>query len=314
MKKFIVSIIFCLATYGFAFTQSKFPELKKIKQIKLLESTREDVKRIFADYKVEDRKNSNGFDFTTFSTKYYDFGFYYSTGNCTNENEDWNVPEGTVNSIRIFFKKSINPEYLGINLSSLRKEKMFVNSSEDFIYHDKTVGINYDVCNAGANRIGEISYIEIFPAKEKVPLLCSNKTETKKFYERKKWSDEKSQKPTVRYFANVNKMTLDSSEVIADCDSDDWKDVGNCSDSKQIKILVDAEASVCTSWDFTYNYTITGGKIIGMGASVVWDLSGVKPGSYTITAGVDNGCGVCGTTKTETVVVKEPDCPKPQPK
>ncbi len=54
----------------------------------------------------------------------------------------------------------------------------------------------------------------------------------------------------------------------------------------------------------TYNYTVSGGTIIGQGAKVVWDLTGVEAGTYTITAGVDDGCGVCGTTKTETVVIK----------
>ena len=54
----------------------------------------------------------------------------------------------------------------------------------------------------------------------------------------------------------------------------------------------------------TYSYTVTGGRIIGTGAKVRWDLTGVRPGTYTITAGVDDGCGLCGATVTKTVVVK----------
>ena len=54
----------------------------------------------------------------------------------------------------------------------------------------------------------------------------------------------------------------------------------------------------------TYNYTITGGRIIGTGPKVKWDLSAVASGTYTITAGVDDGCGLCGATMTKTVVVK----------
>jgi hypothetical protein len=34
----------------------------------------------------------------------------------------------------------------------------------------------------------------------------------------------------------------------------------------------------------TYEYSISAGKIIGSGANVVWDLSGVKPGIYTMRA------------------------------
>jgi hypothetical protein len=57
-----------------------------------------------------------------------------------------------------------------------------------------------------------------------------------------------------------------------------------------------------------YNYTVSGGRIVGSGANVQWDLSGVSPGTYTITAGVDDGCGICGQTQTRTVTVQE--CPR----
>lgn len=59
-----------------------------------------------------------------------------------------------------------------------------------------------------------------------------------------------------------------------------------------------------------YAYTISGGRIIGSGRSVKWDLSGVYPGTYTITAGADDGCGICGKTQTRTVTVVacEPIC------
>src|SRR5688572_7883638 len=51
----------------------------------------------------------------------------------------------------------------------------------------------------------------------------------------------------------------------------------------------------------TYNYTISGGRVVGTGKKVSWSLDGVQPGTYTITAGVDDGCGVCGKTVTQTV-------------
>jgi hypothetical protein len=266
------------------------------------------VRRILAGY----QENPYKLDTSNFSTKYYDLNIYYSTGDCSDEDEDWNVTEGKVVNIRIHFKKSIKPEDLGVDLSSLRKEKTFVNSSEDFIYHDKSAGVSYGICNAGINYNGEINSIDLFPPKEKLSLLCSNKTERKKFYERRRWSDEKVKKPNIRYFANVNEVTLSANKIIAGCDSENSADTKSCAESvKLIEVLIYADASPCTSWDFTYNHMISGGKIIGTGERVVWDLSGVKPGTYTITAAVDNGCGVCGTTITKKVVVREcTDCQK----
>ena len=55
----------------------------------------------------------------------------------------------------------------------------------------------------------------------------------------------------------------------------------------------------------TYHYMISGGRIVGTGSRVSWDLSGVGPGTYTITAGLDDGCGVCGKTITRTISVSQ---------
>jgi len=52
-----------------------------------------------------------------------------------------------------------------------------------------------------------------------------------------------------------------------------------------------------------YNYTVTGGRVVGAGANVSWNLSGIMPGTYTITAAVDDGCGNCGEKITKTVTV-----------
>ncbi len=57
-----------------------------------------------------------------------------------------------------------------------------------------------------------------------------------------------------------------------------------------------------------YNYDVSGGRLVGYnyGPKVFWDLSGVPPGLYYITAGADDGCGVCGKTITRKVVVTAP--------
>lgn len=53
----------------------------------------------------------------------------------------------------------------------------------------------------------------------------------------------------------------------------------------------------------TYNYKVTGGRLVGTGGNVYWNLSAVMPGTYTITAAVDDGCGLCGEKVTRTVTV-----------
>jgi hypothetical protein len=108
-------------------------------------------------------------------------------------------------------------------------------------------------------------------------------------------------KAMIRPFLNVECLELSRTEVVADSQNDSQK--------------VEVKAGARTSPYFdpkdiiTFNYTVTGGKIIGAGEHVVWDLSGVRPGIYLITAAADNGCGVCGNTKTKEVKVIEcADC------
>ncbi|MDQ2746070.1 MAG: M61 family peptidase [Acidobacteriota bacterium] len=107
----------------------------------------------------------------------------------------------------------------------------------------------------------------------------------------------------INQFANVTNLLLNQSEIIATCSTNPKV----CSENHSIEVsttAVDPENDV-----LTYNYTVSAGEIIGTGANVVWDLSGVAPGTYTITAGVDDSCGICGKTQTQTVkVVACPDC------
>ncbi len=92
------------------------------------------------------------------------------------------------------------------------------------------------------------------------------------------------------FTANVTRLTLDQSEITS-------------GGVKEIK--VSTEAYDRDGDTLLYFYKISGGEIIGSGPRVIWNLSGAAPGSYTITAAVDDGCGLCGLTVTKTVRVVE---------
>lgn len=108
-----------------------------------------------------------------------------------------------------------------------------------------------------------------------------------------------------RPFANVDSVTLSNTEVVIPCPAGTRPAEGTtCPEGSTINVATRASSTDATDV-LTYNYTVSGGRIVGSGANVTWDLSGARPGTYTITAGADNGCGVCGTTKTETITVRE---------
>ena len=117
----------------------------------------------------------------------------------------------------------------------------------------------------------------------------------------------KRQAEIVNIPANVTAVSLSDSTVVLGCAPGTRPREGQtCDDSTSITVTttaVDTENDV-----LTYNYTVTGGRVTGNTATATWDLSGVQPGTYTITAAVDDGCGLCGKTETQTITVAACDC------
>jgi hypothetical protein len=115
---------------------------------------------------------------------------------------------------------------------------------------------------------------------------------------------------TINGFANVTNLELSETTVTNGCPAGQVPAEGvTCSPDMIVDVrttAVDPENDV-----LTYVYTVSGGRITGTGANVAWDLTGVSPGTYTITAGVDDSCGVCGTTQTKTVTVANCNCVTP---
>ena len=110
--------------------------------------------------------------------------------------------------------------------------------------------------------------------------------------------------------ASVDSVTLGGTVITLPCGPGQLSRSGACSDNKTISVAT--RASDPENDVLTYNYTVSGGRVIGTGANVQWDLSTAQTGTYTITTGVDDGCGVCGKTDTKTITVQNcPDCYTP---
>ncbi len=316
MKKIIAYLFIISAMCDFAFAQSQLPEFVKAKEIKLLESTRKDVKRILADLKsdADEEKDENDEDdepnsSQTFSTENADIEISYSTGDCSDDSDDtdkWNIPKGKVTSIEISLNESVKFEDFKFDVSSLRKEQKYANVEDSFVYHSKDLGIAFEVDD------GEIEKIHLFPTNSYYSSLCDNEEaeEFKEFYSKESFFRDSELEDRVAGNgggpASVTNLTLSASEIIIGCNNPAKNK--SCSDGNT-EISVTTEATDPENDVLTYNYIVSGGKIVEEGKQVVWDLWGVQPGTYTITAGVDDGCGICGQTKTQTVVVKTcPDC------
>lgn len=77
--------------------------------------------------------------------------------------------------------------------------------------------------------------------------------------------------------------------------------------------IVQLNARATSNYPIRYRWTTTAGRIEGDGASVTWDLSGVRPGYYKANVDIDTGSGdeACEAFSSTTVLVNR--CPPPQP-
>ena len=155
-----------------AFAQSLAFELDRIRQIKLLESSRDDVRRILYDYKLDSAEKDDEPSYSQdFSSEKLDIEISYTTGDCSDDADDtdeWKVAKGKVKFIEISFNDSVKFDELLLNASDFQKEQRYANIEGDFVYHDKEKGIAFMINE------GEISAIHLFPVKKQSSLLCKN--------------------------------------------------------------------------------------------------------------------------------------------
>ena len=302
MKKIILLLVFNLLMCGFAFAQTPFAELDKVREIRLLESNRKNVKRILKDFEHDKDEDD---DYTqSFSTENAEIKVTFSKGNCSEDDEYWNVAEWIVTKVVIIPENDIKVEDFKFDFSNFTKETEDEEYPEDYIYQNEYSGIVFQIED------NEIWKIVLFPSKNNSYLLCENEKANEISSNEKRLVDSILEDGITTGCVNapptVDNVTLSATEIIIGCS--DSAENKSCSDSDR-EISVTTVANDRENDVLTYSYIVSGGKIVGNGAKVIWDLTGVEAGTYTITAGVDDGCGICGPTKTQTVVVKEcPDC------
>lgn len=292
MNKLYIPIILVLFLQIASFAQV-LPEFSKINEIKLLKSNRDDVRKIFSNYELI--KSSDPEHFDQFSTYNVKIEVLYSDGKCDENLLDFEVSEWKVLSIHLI---STNGKFtqskLGVNLQS---SKTISSWNQDAVNED--LGI---VASLSEEMIEQLYFV---PTKNSFSSLCPNKStplpSTIRFY----FSQLKKQRKYLlnREIADVKDLVIDKNELQKSCEAKEKDETF----TKYAQIVrVSTKENNPNRDHLTFNYTVSGGKIIGQGSEVLWDLSGVKAGDNTITAAIDDGCGFCGRTKTKTVTVKEP--------
>lgn len=118
--------------------------------------------------------------------------------------------------------------------------------------------------------------------------------------------------PVPNQYPTINSVTISDTEVTLPCGPGTSSVSGRCNDGTSLTVATNATDP--ENDPLVYQYTVSGGTIQGTGANVTWDVSGLRPGTYTLSVAVDDGCGACGQPRQETIrVVECPDCEAPKP-
>ncbi|HEY8562381.1 MAG TPA: hypothetical protein VIL74_18535 [Pyrinomonadaceae bacterium] len=107
--------------------------------------------------------------------------------------------------------------------------------------------------------------------------------------------------------AKIEKVSLDRDEVINPRPPGRNPKAGTTCD-EDITIKVETSVVNPQNTELLYYYTVSGGRVVGTGARVSWDLSGVRAGTYTVTVGIGDASEIYPETQAGTVEVKDCDC------
>lgn len=120
-------------------------------------------------------------------------------------------------------------------------------------------------------------------------------------HKKKSKKDKRNSSVASSFLNNVVKLDISHEQISTAC--------SDSSESCKAERLVRIGATALDVGVILFHYRVNAGKIVGKGATVIWDLTDVPPGTYTITAGVlqerfpNEPLVVLGRTQTRTVEI-----------
>lgn len=106
-------------------------------------------------------------------------------------------------------------------------------------------------------------------------------------------------------YGEQDELVLDKNELCIPCEPGFRPNEDSVCD---INMLITVSAGESNDKNFSYKYTISGGKIIGEGAKVSWNLTGAQPGTYQISVDIQDKLNKIQKTETKTITVNAQAC------
>ncbi len=105
--------------------------------------------------------------------------------------------------------------------------------------------------------------------------------------------------------SETDKLILDKNEFYLPCPPA-YRCIGGRGCDYNMTIAVSAGKS--QNKQLNYEYTVSGGRIIGEGAKVTWDMTGAEPGTYQIRVDIEDKSKGQKRAESETITVKNHNC------
>lgn len=164
---FLISLIFL----GFNSTQAKEPEwFLKLQEIKIFQSSQQDVERIFnypkVIYSSSEQSEQGWGNIIKYQTKSGELEVFYSTGRCSeSSNKDgWDINEGIIVSIEFEPKKPIKLSMFNLDLTTFVADKESDNPT--YNYRSFELGIEFNTLG------GKVTSFEYSLTSEMKSLGC----------------------------------------------------------------------------------------------------------------------------------------------
>lgn len=113
--------------------------------------------------------------------------------------------------------------------------------------------------------------------------------------------------PKPKILVRIEKLALDKEEVIIACPPMQIpRSFENpCYDELYYLVNVKTFVTNPKNVSLTFEYKVSGGRITGEGANVVWDLKGVRPGTYMISVAIKGNRGVSDEVRAQQITIRE---------
>lgn len=124
----------------------------------------------------------------------------------------------------------------------------------------------------------------------------------------RRWLGREDKEESLNTLPVVDSVTVSRDTITFSCAPGTHSGSGGCAATPDTTVTLTASASDKDEDPLSYNFDPSRGRIVGEGASVIWDLSGVEPGTYGVTVEAKDGCGFSKAVKRSVTIASCGDC------